>query len=483
MARRMSSFIQKYAWGKPGDQSVVASLKAAGDSSYQVDVDQPYAEMWIGTHPSGPSNLLTNSGRVGPLLKDHLASEPEALGDIAHKGDLPFLFKVISINKALSIQAHPNKKLAERLHAERPEVYADDNHKPEMAVTLSDFEALCGFRPFQEIIWNLNFYPELRALVSLDAVHQMMTAGDDIERQKFALRELFRSYNNADKETVKTQIDRLVKRLGWASGIPVVGEQDPGTVETEINGHDAEEGDEEEVQKTQFTEQMFEARFRQGCPTSEALDKRMKDGTPDVVRVMLRLSTEYPGDLGILMPLVLNLLMLKTGQAFFMTVDEPHAYLRGDILECMACSNNVVRCALTPKFRDVDLLVDMLTYNMAAPAVLRPHIIDDNRKRFTPPVDVFEIEMINVPGNDAYRLNPMPVPAVLVTLHGAQGGLLLDEDTGKEIPAAEGGIFFLPANTYCTMVSGKTSDLRIAMAHTNLNWGPMTPSGTGAPNF
>ena len=70
-------------------------------------------------------------------------------------------------------QAHPNKKLAEKLHAERPDLYADDNHKPEMAVTLSDFEALCGFRPFQEIIWNLHFYPELRALVSLDAIHQV----------------------------------------------------------------------------------------------------------------------------------------------------------------------------------------------------------------------------------------------------------------------------------------------------------------------
>lgn len=34
----------------------------------------------------------------------------------------------------------------------------------------------------------------------------MMTAGDDIERQRFALRELFRSYNNADKETVKNQV-------------------------------------------------------------------------------------------------------------------------------------------------------------------------------------------------------------------------------------------------------------------------------------
>eukprot|EP00903_Cladosiphon_okamuranus_P007227 g7015.t1 len=479
MARRMSSFVQKYAWGKPGDQSMVANLKAAGDTSFKVDLDQPYAEMWIGTHPSGPSNLLTNSGNIGPLLKDHLASEPEALGDIAHKGDLPFLFKVISINKALSIQAHPNKKLAEKLHAERPEVYADDNHKPEMAVTLSDFEALCGFRPFQEIIWNLRFYPELRALVSLDAIHQMMTADEDIERQKFALRELFRSYNNADQETVKTQVERLVKRLDWASGLSAGEEPETIMGDEKIYGH------EEEEQKTKFTEEMFNARFRRGSPTAEAMDQRMKQGNPDVVRVMLRLSREYPGDLGILMPLVLNLLMLKAGQAFFMTVDEPHAYLRGDILECMACSNNVVRCALTPKFRDVDLLVDMLTYNMAAPAVLRPHSVDDNRRRFTPPVDVFEIELVDVQANEAYRLLPMPVPAVLVTLHGAEGGLLLDEDTGKEIPASAGGIFFLPANTNCTMVSGKTSDLRIAMAHTNLNWGPLTPrgSGSGAPNF
>lgn len=48
---------------------MVANLKAAGDTSFKVDVNQPYAEMWIGTHPSGPSNLLTNSGNIGPLLK------------------------------------------------------------------------------------------------------------------------------------------------------------------------------------------------------------------------------------------------------------------------------------------------------------------------------------------------------------------------------------------------------------------------------
>lgn len=38
-------------------------------------------------------------------------------------GKLPFLFKVLSIRKALSIQAHPNKKLAEELHARDPGNY------------------------------------------------------------------------------------------------------------------------------------------------------------------------------------------------------------------------------------------------------------------------------------------------------------------------------------------------------------------------
>lgn len=53
-------------------------------------------------------------------------------------------------------QAHPDKKLAERLYATRPDLYKDDNHKPEMAVSLSDFEGLCGFRPFEEIVFNLH---------------------------------------------------------------------------------------------------------------------------------------------------------------------------------------------------------------------------------------------------------------------------------------------------------------------------------------
>jgi len=57
---------------------------------------------------------------------------------------------------------------------------------------------------------------------------------------------------------------------------------------------------------------------------------------------------------------------LEPGQAIFLAANEPHAYLSGDIVECMACSNNVVRAGLTPKLRDVDTLCEMLTYKVSS---------------------------------------------------------------------------------------------------------------------
>lgn len=52
---------------------------------------------------------------------------------------------MLSVAKALSIQAHPDKKLAQFLHSTQPHIYKDPNHKPEMALALTPFEAICGF--------------------------------------------------------------------------------------------------------------------------------------------------------------------------------------------------------------------------------------------------------------------------------------------------------------------------------------------------
>jgi mannose-6-phosphate isomerase class I len=84
--------------------------------------DSRRPQLWMGTHPSGPSKLLLS----GQDLKQYLAERPERLGEAVRRhfgSDLPFLFKVLAISKALSIQAHPDKQLAAQLHKDHPEIY------------------------------------------------------------------------------------------------------------------------------------------------------------------------------------------------------------------------------------------------------------------------------------------------------------------------------------------------------------------------
>ena len=53
---------------------------------------------------------------------------------------------------------------------------------------------------------------------------------------------------------------------------------------------------------------------------------------------------------------------LQPGQALFLPANVPHAYLKGDIVECMAASDNVIRAGLTPKFKDTAVLCSSLSY-------------------------------------------------------------------------------------------------------------------------
>ena len=88
--------------------------------------------------------------------------------DVNLKQSLSYLFKVLSVRTALSIQAHPNKELAKKLHAEFPDKYKDPNHKPEIAVALSDdFMACYGFSSAEKISQNLHANPALAEAFSL----------------------------------------------------------------------------------------------------------------------------------------------------------------------------------------------------------------------------------------------------------------------------------------------------------------------------
>ena len=190
---KLSCKSQNYHWGKPAANSMVANLLGA-----QKDVDKRYAELWMGTHHKGPSSVILDaaSNKTQPLS--------EYIG-----GELPFLYKVLSVASSLSIQAHPDKALAEKLHAERPDVYKDDNHKPEMAIAITPFEAMCGFRPSAEIVFFLQNVPEFAAMVGEDVCKSFIESADDPDR----LKAVFTAVMTADKDKVAQSVSALIKRL------------------------------------------------------------------------------------------------------------------------------------------------------------------------------------------------------------------------------------------------------------------------------
>jgi len=58
--------------------------------------------------------------------------------------------------------------------------------------------------------------------------------------------------------------------------------------------------------------------------------------------------------------------------------DEPHAYIYGDLVECMVNSDNVVRGGLTPKFKDTETLVKMMPYEMKKREAQSGHALEES---------------------------------------------------------------------------------------------------------
>lgn len=391
---------QDYAWGIRGMDSRVARYALENRVVDKVDPDTPYAELWIGTHPKGPSKLKTG----------------EMLGDVIGE-ELPFLFKVLSAGKALSIQAHPDKENAERLHKENPKAYADNNHKPEMAIALTPFEAMCGFRRLEEISVLIKKHPEFSTCVSQEAKLAIFLASE-VQSQKEAMQLLFSSFMSCDPEVSSEQLNLLLLRL-------------------------------------QAEQSMFHPH-----PHDEPAWERK------CARAILRLAQQFPGDPGAMAPIFLNYLLIAPGESFFMAANEPHAYVAGEIIECMACSDNVVRAGLTPKFKDVDNLVNMLTYSMGGPAIDAGAYSAENPDviRYTPPCPEFEVMILTVePGKESLYKNP-GVPVIMIILEGS--GIL----DGKM--CRPGRSYYWPANAddlHFTVESSKRGSMKVAMAHKNLH--------------
>lgn len=151
-----------------GKDSLSATLCSKTPNTGFKIKDEPYAEMWMGDYPVLPAKVLKTGEELHKVID---ANQEQLLGkQCIHKfgGVIPFLPKILSIAKALPLQIHPNKDLAAKLHAENPEKFTDDNHKPEIAIALGPFEVFAGWKPTSEIQSLFDTLPPLQKFLPED---------------------------------------------------------------------------------------------------------------------------------------------------------------------------------------------------------------------------------------------------------------------------------------------------------------------------
>jgi mannose-6-phosphate isomerase class I len=389
--------VQHYDWG---GYDFIPGLVGIANSDRK-----PFAELWMSAHPKAPATADV-AGIAMPLDRVIAEAPDRILGPSASArfgGHLPYLFKVLDVASMLSIQAHPTKKQAAAGFARENAAgidlgaadrnYKDENHKPEMAVALTDFWMLHGFRPLDQIAEALRKVPELRSIMP-DFSVRLARAGDATQAHRDLLRDLYCAVMTMPQERVDLLLNALVERLATVAP----------------SDHDG----------------------------------------PDYWAV--RAVETFPAvgghrDRGIFSIYLLNLVHLRPGQGTFQPAGTLHAYLEGVTVELMANSDNVLRGGLTQKHVDVPELLRILSFDSGTPQVLDGEPAAGPDRVYGTPSDDFELSRIDLAASGHYLGQAAYGPDSIIVL---EGGATLTA-RGQSIPLARGAIVFVPFGTHYSL--------------------------------
>ena len=315
--RRLQNPRRTYDWG-----SLLEIPRFLGEP---VSADS-VAEIWMGTHPIAPSRV----------------DDDRTLRELV--GDLPFMLKLLAAERPLSLQVHPDAKLAEEGYAEEERagvpldaphrVFKDPRPKPEMVLALTTFDTLVGFRPTAEILRILGALPT---------------------------------------DLTRSLAEQLRATPGFAGIV--------GLVERLVTDPPAAEQVAEVVR---------------WCIVG--LDQRL-----DVKRAYqtaVEVNEHHRGDVGVILSLFLNRLTLQPGEAAYLATGIIHAHLKGLCLEVMVSSDNVLRAGLTTKHLDPRGLVRCLSEGMSKVARVEPIQFGDSTDLFVPGLREFALAMTQVSAAD-----------------------------------------------------------------------------------
>ena len=404
---RLTNPIQEYAWGSQTAIYLTFGWPTTG---------RPAAELWLGAHDSAPSmvaaarteaqpSYLLDQPVTGRALGELIGREPQTmLGSVVadeYGPRLPYLLKVLSANRALSLQVHPRAHVARAGYARENargvapgsphRNYRDPSHKPEMLVALTDFEGLCGFRRPRRI---------LELLEGL--------AGDTVARMRQTL-------------TADPNAKGIERALGQALALRETdcGRDLAATVSS----------------------------IRDAVAAARTQGTRISRGH----LAAITLSEQYPGDPGALVSLMLNRVSLKPGEGVYLGAGQIHAYLSGLGVEIMASSDNVLRAGLTPKRVDIPEL--MAITDFAPAAATRPTLraAPGGLTQYRSPAAEFALLIGEI-------TVPTPVvqsgPRIVLCLSGT---LTLTTDLGERLDLAPGQSVFCPHGVGALQLAGTGS--------------------------
>jgi mannose-6-phosphate isomerase len=376
---------QHYAWG--GSHFIPSLL------GIQNVEGKPYAEYWMGAHPSAPGKFEND----GELLSWYDLIQKDPVKYLSEKvygkfGELPYLFKVLDVKEMLSIQVHPTKKEAAK-GFDREEAagipinapnrnYKDRNHKPEVMVALSDFWLLHGFKKEDEL------------KEALQSVHEFASLLPVFEKEGYY--GLYKFVMAMPTE----QADEILR--------PIV---------------------ERELLSNHF-------RTKPGYWVKKLYENGFEGN--DI-------------DRGIFSIYFFNIVELAPGQAIFQGAGVPHAYLEGQNVELMANSDNVLRGGLTPKHIDVPELLKHIVFEGIHPNVLNPAVSDNGEINYPLPVDDFAISALDLKEAQEYESESKSAEIFLVMTGEVTTGELICK-RGEAFVVLPGAMYTIKAHADNTLL-------------------------------
>lgn len=364
----ISNVPRAYSWGSPVLIPALVGREPTGE---------PEAEIWYGDHPGSPSRVTGDGaqpGLPGGVDGQTLDAALAALGE----PPLPFLLKLLAAGSSLSIQAHPTKTEAEAGFAREEaagvardaddRLYRDDNHKPEIIVALSDeFRALVGLRPVAQT-------RQLLALLSgASGALGAPRSGGALDR----LDTLLSGADGRGDEQV------LRAALAWA-----LSEATPDDVAQLAAALDA-----------------------------AAVDAAERGAFADEIAVLRAAASDFPGDRGLYVALLMNLVVLRRGDALFAPAGVLHAYQSGLGVELMAASDNVLRGGLTPKHVDVPELLRIVDVEPGPAPIVEPAADGEHAVIYDAGVPDFALTRVEL-ADDAVAVD-LHGPAIILATRGA----------------------------------------------------------------